>query len=127
MATAVQQGIDATNRAFEAAMERGDAAAMAAAYATDGQAFPPNGAMTQGRQALQSLWQGAINMGVRSVTLETIELQPAGEHVYEVGRATLRGEGGQVLDDAKFIVIWKQEGDQWKWYRDIWNSSRPAT
>ena len=29
------------------------------------------------------------------------------------------------MDSGKFIVIWKQEGGQWKLHRDIWNSSMP--
>jgi hypothetical protein len=31
-----------------------------------------------------------------------------------------------VLDEGKYIVIWKQVEGQWKLHRDILNSSRPA-
>ena len=32
-----------------------------------------------------------------------------------------------VLDSGKYIVVWKREGDAWRWHRDIWNSSRPVS
>jgi uncharacterized protein (TIGR02246 family) len=127
MATmSLQDAIRHNNRAFEAALERGDAAGMAAAYTESGQALPPNGEIASGRAALQRLWQGVIDMGVQGVTLETVELVGNGDMAYEVGRATLRGAGGQVLDRVKYIVVWQQEAGQWKWHRDIWNSS-PST
>jgi hypothetical protein len=44
----------------------------------------------------------------------------------EVGKYTLSVAGGQVVDRGKYVVIWKQEGDEWQWHRDIWNSSLPA-
>ncbi len=75
---------------------------------------------------MQSFWQAVMDMGVKSVALETVELQPCGELAYEVGKATLMGEGGTVLDTGKFIVVWQQEGGEWKWHRDIWNSNSPA-
>jgi ketosteroid isomerase-like protein len=45
--------------------------------------------------------------------------------------AALYTENGQllppkVLDEGKYIVIWKHEDGQWKLHRDILNSSRPA-
>ncbi len=125
-AQTLQDGVHSTNRAFETAFAQGDAAGAAAVYTADGQALPPNGATVTGREALQRFWQGVMDMGVKSVTLETVELEPCGEMAYEIGKATLLGDGGAVLDIAKFIVIWQQEDGQWKWHRDIWNSNGPA-
>lgn len=122
----LQEGVHAANRAFEAAFNAGDAAGAAAVYTADGQALPPNGATVSGRDALRDFWQAVMDMGVKRATLETVELQPCGEIAYEVGQATLYGEGDTVLDTAKFIVIWQQEDGQWKWRRDIWNSNTPA-
>jgi hypothetical protein len=34
--------------------------------------------------------------------------------------------GFLVLDNGKYVVIWKQKGDRWKLHPDIWNSSLPA-
>ncbi len=123
---------DATRRAIEAANEqfmhvfsRGDAVGLAALYSTEGQALPPNGSSASGRQAIQAVWQGAMDAGIRGARLETREVESHGETAYEVGQYTLTGNGGQTLDVGKYIVIWKREDGQWKLHRDIWNSNGP--
>jgi ketosteroid isomerase-like protein len=65
-------------------------------------------------------------MGIKAVMLETVEVEDYGHTAHEVGKYTIQGEGGQVTDTGKYVVIWKQEAGQWKLHRDIWNSSRPA-
>ncbi len=125
-ATATRAGIDRTNRAFEEAFRRGDAAGLAAVYTRDGWALPPNGQTVKEREGLRQIWQGALDMGVAAVTLETVEFEQHGDTAWEVGKAELMDKEGNVLDEAKFIVIWKKENGEWKWHRDIWNSSRAA-
>ena len=44
----------------------------------------------------------------------------------EIGKHTLRGEAGNVMDSGKYAVLWKQEDSQWKLHRDIWNSGLSA-
>jgi uncharacterized protein (TIGR02246 family) len=124
--TRIRQAIEACNRQFMDAFGRGDAKGLAALYTTDGQALPPNGEMASGAQAIQAVWQGAMDAGLKEARLETIEADQHDDTAYEVGRYTLLVEGGQTADTGKYIVIWKQEGGQWKLHRDIWNSSRPA-
>jgi ketosteroid isomerase-like protein len=120
----IRQQIDSNNAAFMAAFRRGDSAGMAAAYTEDGEILPPNLPSMQGKGAIQAFWQGALDMGVATAALETMELQEMGDMAWEVGRGVLKAKDGQVLDDAKYIVIWQRENGRWKWHRDIWNSSR---
>lgn len=125
-ATESHAAIAAPIAQFMAAFSRGDAAGAATVYTDDAQVLPPNSAVVSGKQAIQTFWQGAMHMGVQAVTLETVEVEGFGNTAYEVGTFTLQGAEGQVLDAGKYVVIWKQEGGQWKLHRDIWNSSRPA-
>jgi len=60
------------------------------------------------------------------VKLEIIEVEGHGDTAIEVGKYTLSGEAGQVLDRGKYIIIFKQVDGQWKLHRDIFNSSMPA-
>jgi len=126
VSTEIRNAIMAGNEKLMAAASRGDATAMAALYTENGQVLPPNSDAVSGRQAIQSFWQGAIQMGIKAVKLETVEVENYGTTANEVGRFTIQGEGGQVVDSGKYVVIWKQEAGQWKLHRDIWNSSRPA-
>jgi ketosteroid isomerase-like protein len=118
--------IEQEAKKFSAALKKGDAAALAAMYSTDAKAMPPNEEMAQGRAAIQKVWQGAIDAGIRDLKLEVLEVEKEGGSLYEVGKYTLTGADGKHLDHGKYLVVWKREGGQWKLHRDIWNSSMPA-
>ncbi len=122
----IAEAIAAANRGFLEAFARGDAAGAAAVYTEDAAILPPNGETMNGRAAIQGFWQGALDMGLVGATLETTELETYPTGAVEVGKYTLSVAGGQVADQGKYIVVWKQEGGAWKWHRDIWNSSLPA-
>jgi uncharacterized protein (TIGR02246 family) len=121
-----RQAIAAMNQQFVAAFARRDARGMAELYTANSQLLPTGSDFVTGRPAIQAFWQAVMGMGIKEATLETVELEAHGDAAYEVGRYTLRGDGGQMVDEGKYIVIWKREGGQWKLHRDIWNSSRAA-
>jgi uncharacterized protein (TIGR02246 family) len=122
-----RDAIAAINQTFVTALARGDAGAMAALYTANGQLLPTHHDFVTGTPAIQGFWQAVIDMGIREATLETLELEAHGETAHELGKYTLRGSAGQMLDQGKYVVIWKRESGQWKLHRDIWNSSLPAT
>ena len=126
MSTEIRNAIAATNAKFLEAFRQGDAAGLAATYTSNGQALPTNSDIIEGKTALQGFWQAVLDMGIKSATLETVELDIQGNTAIEVGKYTLQVAGGQTVDEGKYLVVWKQEGGQWKWHRDIWNSSMPA-
>jgi ketosteroid isomerase-like protein len=119
--------IEAANARFSSDFAKGDAVAVASHYTAAGQAFPPNGDVARGREAIARLWKGAMDAGVKSVKLVAVEVEAHGATAHEVGTYTLLGEGGKAIDNGKYIVIWKRDGGQWKIHRDIWNTSMPAT
>lgn len=65
-------------------------------------------------------------MGLKEAVLETVELDAQGETAIEIGRYTLKAEGGAVADQGKYIVIWKSDSGSRKLHQDIWNTNRPA-
>ena len=125
----VTQGTSATNRQFEEAMSRGDAAACAAVYTDDAKILPPDSPALTGKQAAQGLWQSIIDMGVKGISLQTLELEEMGDRAVERGAATIdiQGEGGQTTQaSAKFIVLWRRQADgAWKWHWDCFNFDAP--
>ncbi len=125
--TDVHDAIVAADETFMTTFSRGDAAGIAALYTENGQFLPPNSDFVTGKQAIQATFQAIMDMGIKAIKIETIEVEGYGDTASEVGRYTLEGEGGQVLDQGKFIVIWKQEAGQWKLHRDIINTSMPAS
>ena len=125
-ATEVRSAIDAGVESFMAAFSRGDAAGLAALYTENGQVLPPNGDFVTGRQAVAVFWQAVMDMGIKEAQIQILEVEGHGDTAIEVSTFTLLGEGGQVLDKGKYIVLWKRERGQWKLHRDIFNSSMPA-
>lgn len=122
----LNRAVQATNQEFIQAFERADAAAMADVYTEDAEVLPPNMEMIAGKPAIQAFWQGALDMGLKGAQMETVELEADGDMAHEIGKYVLTLDNGHVADKGKYLVIWKREHNQWKWHRDMYNSSLPA-
>ena len=128
MATSVEirEAIVDANKDFMVTFSQGNAAGMADLYTEDGQVLPPNSDIVMGKEAIQTFWQALMDMGIKEAKLDIVEVEEQDDLAVEVSKYTLQGEEGQVLDQGKYIVIWKREDGQWKLHRDIFNSSLPA-
>ena len=121
----VHEAITAVIEKFMAAYNQGDAAGLAALYTENGQLLPTNSDFITGKQAIQAFWQARMDPGVRSVKLESIEIETHGNTSIEVGLYSVQAQENQILDKGKYIVIWKFERGQWKLHQDMMNSSLP--
>lgn len=126
VSTDIGAEIRRANGKFESAFGNGDALGVASLYTEDSVVLPPGSSAISGKQDIQRFWQGAMDMGVKQVKLESVEAEQHGETAVELGQYTLSGENNQTIDQGKYIVIWRRENGQWKLRRDIWNSSSPA-
>lgn len=117
--------ITEANKAFMSAFEQGDAAGVAALYTDDGQVLPPGSNIVSGKEGIEAFWSAVMEMGVKRVELTTLELDQQGDTAIDVGHAGLYTEAGDKIDELKFLVVWKREGQQWKLHRDIRNSNTP--
>ena len=123
----IRDAIKAADEKFMVAYNKGDTAAVAECYTERGQVLMPNFDIAAGRQAIQIIWRGAMKiMGYKGMALDTVEVEEHGNTAYEVGKYTLLGKDGKVMDVGKYIAIWKQEAGEWKLHRDIMNSNRSA-
>lgn len=123
-----QAAIEANNKQFVAAFNKGDAAAVADMYAMEARLLPPNSDIVEGRADIQKFWQGAMSAGVKMVSLETVRLEIQGDMGVEVGRytSTVPGAGGATTTDkGKYVVVWKRQGGSWKLAVDIFNTNMP--
>ena len=124
--TDVHDAIVAAGETYMTTFSRGDAAGIAALFTESAQLLMPNTETITGKQAIQAVFQSIIDMGIKAIKLQTLETEGYGDTAFEVGRYTIEDEGGQELDQGKYLVIWKKEGGQWKLHRDISNTSVPA-
>jgi len=68
-----------------------------------------------------------LKAGVKSVTLNTENVERAGDYAIETGTVTLtvQPEGKEAQKStAKYVVVWKHQKDgSWQLHRDIWNEN----
>ena len=121
------EGINETNKLFMDAFADGDAEKVAGFYTANCRFLPDNSHPVDGRANVQELLQSMMDAGVSSIELVTWEVEDCGDTAVEVGRVVMRGGDDEILDDGKFIVIWKKEDDGWRLHRDIVNSSLPSS
>src|SRR5512137_2395807 len=114
-----QEAIAQANQQFMSAFNQGSASGVAGCYTAGAQLLPIHMGQVAGRENIQSFWQAVMDMGIKTASLETVELDVLGETVIEVGKYTLLGGKQQVLDAGKYLVVWKNEQGQWKLHRDI--------
>jgi ketosteroid isomerase-like protein len=122
-ADAVRSEIDAANAQFTALAGKGDGAGLAALYAEDGQVMPAGSEPIKGPQAIQKFWQGALDSGISELGLTTIDLFGRGPTATEVGQYELRDKAGKVIDQGKYIVVWRKERGKWKLLRDMFSTN----
>ncbi len=121
----VTKNIEEANKAFMEAFNNGDAHAVAMNYTEDAKLFPANSDVVDGQEAIETFWDGAMNMGVAKADLNTVKAESYGTIAVEEGKYQLYTKDDQIIDKGKYIVTWKNVNGQWKLNKDIWNTSMP--
>jgi uncharacterized protein (TIGR02246 family) len=129
-AQSVMKEIEAANARFEQDFGKGDAAALARMYTENATVLPPDSDMLTGRDAIQAFWQGAIQSGLKNLTLKAVQVDELGAAAAkEIGRFTLEVPAPQnqmAKIEGKYVVVWRKVGNDWKLDADIWNMNAPA-
>ena len=115
--------IHALVKQFEATFSSGNAADIARWYTDKGMLLPAGSDMIKGKRDIEAFWQEAIDLGIKHIKLDIIEVEQHGDTAIELSYYTMRSADDQLIDHGKGIVIWKYEDNTWKLHRDIWTSS----
>jgi len=111
------------SNSFESTFSFGDLNSIARFYTEDGMLLPSGSDFVRGKQEIKDYWQSAIDMGIKNIKIDIIEVEQHDDTVIEMSNYTLSGSDKKMIDTGKGIVIWKNTGDDWKMHRDIWTSS----
>ena len=114
--------IDANNGRFSEAVARGDAAGVASVYGDEATLLPPGNEAVRGRKAIEGFWRGGMEVGLRSVELETLELDAGAELAYELGRYRLvvERDARATTELGNHVVIHRRQADgAWKRAVDV--------
>jgi len=118
---------------YAAAMNRGDAAAMAAVYADDGVEMPPGKPAVRGRPAIEAYHRQELAGPVRlsDFALTASDTRVTGDVAYTTGtsRITVTPPGGapQVQSSGKYVVVFRKQGGAWKAAYAIYNADGPCS
>ncbi len=115
--------IDEVLLKWVAAFNAGDSATVANLYTEDASVFPPGEERVDGRSAIQTFWQGAIDSGVKVDDFHSVKVEAWSNIAEEIGSLTfiVPRDSGPTKVVGKYIVIYKRTGHTWQLHRDIWN------
>lgn len=119
----IQETIRTLSDKFELTFSNGELNKIAEFYTEDGMLLPTGFDFIKGRQNIKEFWQSALDMGIKYIKIDIIELEQHDDTAIEMSNFTLSDPDKQVIDSGKGIVIWKNTSDGWKMHRDIWTSS----
>ena len=127
----VRAAIAAIDKKFMEDVNRGDAAAGAAAYTDDAIVMPPNHSPLEGKQAIEKyLAEIGSQLQATNFQLSILEVDVQGDTTIVRGTYsssfTVPGTDAPIEDRGKTLNVWKRQADgSWKLHRDIWNSNMP--
>ena len=120
--------MEQVNRIFETDVIRNrDFSALGRVYTAEARVLPPGADMLTGIDHIRNFWEQAVaTLNIEAVKLSTLDMQVSGDTAVEIGRAELHNNQPTSPTTMKYVVVWKREGDNWKWDVDIWNADSEA-
>jgi uncharacterized protein (TIGR02246 family) len=123
----IGQEIESLNATWVRMFKDKDVTGIAALYAPDGVLLPPNAEAVEGRAAIAEFWTAMsklpnVELGFAAKRIEAAE---SDDLAYDYGTYTLAFDvdQGRVVDNGKYIVVWKKVDDGWMVAADIFNSN----
>lgn len=95
----------------------GDSVLIAEMYTSDGMM-----GCTRGEKIISKVgeWiRSDIENDSRHITFKTVTLNADGNLLIETGTAEARSDAGELKYTFRYLVVWKNEDDVWKLYRDF--------
>lgn len=114
------------NAAFMAGVAARDGNAVAANYTEDAVLMPAGVPAVEGREAIAQFFQGGIDAGIARVELMPGEvIAPSADVIVERATSRVYNAAGDLLEEGKYVVVWRKVGDQWFMSWDIFNADAP--
>ena len=124
-----RKAIAESNTIYFTSFAKNQASIFADRYAEDACIMASNAPAQCGREAALNFFKdGYENYGIRDGKFVTINVFGDGkEYATEEGLWQLFDANGKMLDDGKFLVLWKKTKSGWKMYRDSFSSNHRNT
>lgn len=118
------KAIEKSNAIYFQSLAKNDPAIFIDRYAEDGCIMAPNSAMLCGKDGFRKFFEESYSMGIRNGRFITTSVYgEGGQFVVEEGLGQIHDADGKVIDDFKYLVLWKKTDRGWKMFRDSFNSN----
>lgn len=124
--TIAKAALDSMNKGYDGRFRDSTTAYFAARYTKDACVFAPNLPRVCGIEAITRFYWFGGDSQTLTLDIQGQEVSGTEQEVTEVGTYRVIDDEGTVLDEGKFIAIYRNEGGMWKVHREIWNSDRTA-
>jgi len=106
------------------AFNSGDVPGLVLVYSEDAQMMPPDEPVASGRAAIEAFWQ-SYNPGQVRIEVSEVDTRKLGDYWFREGayKAEFPDEGEPRV--GQFIELWKNEGNNWLLFRQMWNRNAP--
>lgn len=110
---------------FAAAVDRGDAAAVAAMYAPDAYVLPAGAPMAKGQAEIEKFWKSAV-VNMQDLQCTAVDVKSLGATAArEIGTCSFMTKKAPLQEiDIKYAVVWEKQGGKWLLLQDIWNTDK---
>ena len=118
---------DALNAKWVQAFKDNDMAVIAALMTPDSLLLAPNAPPIKGTQAIVDTWMAWRELPNVEITFGAtfVDVAASGDLAYDYGAYSFAfdSEEGRVVDEGKYIVVWKKVDGAWKVMADIFNGN----
>jgi ketosteroid isomerase-like protein len=127
----LKQEIQAARELLVEAFIARDAVRGAALYTRDARLMPDGVSTCIGQEGVCDFFGQAIEQDIVSARFTTQDVEGDATQAVEIGRYELFAShsGGDRLrvDDGRYLVVWRKEGDNWRIFREMFNRYQPST
>jgi ketosteroid isomerase-like protein len=120
----VKKAIAESNALYFKSSENNDISIFMARYAEDACLLQAGKPIACGSEVLTHFFKNSYERGVRGGKFETTEVFGDGvEYVTEVGNGQVWDANKTIMNEFKYMVLWKKTRDGWKMYRDAFSTN----
>jgi len=119
------QEIKTRQTEFMKAFNSGNATAAAEYYDTDCHFMPHGRDPVSGRSGVEAYFRQDMAEGVKTVSMNTEEVNGSGDWGFE--RGTYRLDGTRGPETGAYLQVWKKCGGKWCIHNDCFNVIKPAS
>lgn len=119
------EAIQQNNFSWEAALNKGNTAALMDVYTEDAVVMPPSSEILTSRSAIKTYWDSLLEVGVSNYTLDFVDIRVIGDVAYQsiVWEATRYALDGNVIKFSGNMsnVLKRQKDGNWQISLQSWN------